>query len=59
MQAKFFTYITPVLELARQDEHHSAAEVLQHIANIIILSEYFGAELDRFAAFSAQTLRRS
>ena len=40
MQSKFFTYITPVLELARQNEHQAAAEVMQHVANTIIQSNF-------------------
>ena len=39
MQSKFFAYITPVLELVRQDEFLAAAEVMQHIVSIIILSQ--------------------
>lgn len=38
MQAKFFTHITPILELARQGEYLAAAEVMKHVATAVLTS---------------------
>jgi hypothetical protein len=38
MQAKFFSYITPILELARQEEYMAAAEVMKHVATAVLTS---------------------
>ena len=38
MQGKFFTHITPILELARQGEYMAAAEVMIHVATAILTS---------------------
>lgn len=40
MQAKFFTYITPILELARQEEYTAAAEVMKHVATAVLTSTW-------------------
>jgi hypothetical protein len=41
MQARFFSYVTPVLELARQEEFVSAAEVMTHLALAVVTSMLF------------------